>query len=94
MYRDQDSDNGPTPVQAAPVPEAQPINQAELTELQRAEAEIPASPPPAALPPPFQAHPARRPLWRPRGAPAAASLCSPRSCSRVPAPAAGSATTI
>jgi len=50
MYRSQDSDNGSTAVQAAPVPEAQPINQAELTELQRAEAEIPASPPPAAAP--------------------------------------------
>ena len=35
MYRSQDSDNGPASVQAAPVPEAQPINQAELTELQR-----------------------------------------------------------
>jgi multidrug resistance efflux pump len=36
------------------------------------------------LPPPLQAHPARRPLWRLRGAPAAASLCSPRSCWPLP----------
>jgi hypothetical protein len=40
MYRSQDSDNGSTAVQAAPVPEAQPINQAELTELQRAMASV------------------------------------------------------
>jgi hypothetical protein len=33
MYRSQDSDNGSTAVQAARVPEAQPINQTELTEL-------------------------------------------------------------
>jgi hypothetical protein len=50
MYRNQDSDHGQTPTQAVPVPEAQPINQTEFTELQRAEAEIPASPTPAAAP--------------------------------------------
>jgi membrane fusion protein, multidrug efflux system len=50
MYRGQDSDNGHTPVQVVPAPEAQPINQAELTELQRAEAEVPASAPPAVAP--------------------------------------------
>jgi membrane fusion protein (multidrug efflux system) len=50
VYRNQDSDNGDTPVQAVPAPEAQPINQTEFTELQRAEAEIPASPIPAAAP--------------------------------------------
>jgi membrane fusion protein (multidrug efflux system) len=36
--------------QTVPAPEAQPINQAEFTQIQRAEAEIPASPPPAAAP--------------------------------------------
>jgi membrane fusion protein (multidrug efflux system) len=50
MYRNQDSDHGQTPTRAVPVPEAQPINQTEFTELQRAEAEIPASPIPAAAP--------------------------------------------
>jgi membrane fusion protein, multidrug efflux system len=50
MYRSQDSDNGHAPVQVVPAPEAQPINQAELTELQRAEAEVPASAPPAVAP--------------------------------------------
>ena len=75
MYRSQDSDNGPTPVQASRVPEAQPINQAELTELQRAEAEIPASPPPAAAP--------RDPAAPTSGAPgAAASPATPRRARR------------
>jgi membrane fusion protein (multidrug efflux system) len=50
MYRNQESDHGHAPAQAVPVPEAQPINQTEFTELQRAEAEIPASPTPAAAP--------------------------------------------
>jgi membrane fusion protein, multidrug efflux system len=50
MYRSQDSDNGHAPGQVVPAPEAQPINQAELTELQRAEAEVPASAPPAVAP--------------------------------------------
>jgi membrane fusion protein (multidrug efflux system) len=50
MYRSQDSDNGHAPVQVVPAPEAQPISQAELTELQRAEAEVPASAPPAVAP--------------------------------------------
>jgi len=50
MYRNQDSDNGHTSVQAVPAPEAQPINQAELAQVQRAEADIPARPSPAAAP--------------------------------------------
>jgi membrane fusion protein (multidrug efflux system) len=45
MYRNQDSDNGQT---AAAMPEAQPIDQVEPTELQRAEADIPAAASPAA----------------------------------------------
>ena len=64
------------------MPEARPINQAELTELQRAEAEIPASPPPAAAPrdptAPTSGAPGAAASPAP-GAPAAASLCSPRS---------------
>ena len=57
------------------MPEAQPINQAELTELQRAEAEIPASPPPAAAP--------RDPAAPTSGAPgAAASPAPPRRARR------------
>jgi membrane fusion protein (multidrug efflux system) len=75
MYRSQDSDNGSTAVQAAPVPEAQPISQTELTELQRAEAEIPASPAPAAAP--------RDPTAPTSGAPgAAASPAPPRRARR------------
>jgi membrane fusion protein, multidrug efflux system len=50
MYRDQDNDDGHTSVQAVPVPEAKPINQAELVGSQRSEPDIPASPSPAAAP--------------------------------------------
>ena len=99
MYRSQDSDNGPTPVQAAPVPEAQPINQAELTELQRAEAEIPASPSPAAAPRdpagPTSGAPRRGGrLRRPAARPAPQACARRDSCSPLPAPADGSATAI
>jgi membrane fusion protein, multidrug efflux system len=65
MYRNQDSDNGHISVQAVPAPEAQPINQAELGELQRAEADIPAPPSPAAAP--------RDPAAPTSGAPGAAA---------------------
>ena len=50
MYRNQDGDNDHMSVPAVPAPEARPINQAELGELQRAEADIPAPPSPAAAP--------------------------------------------
>ena len=59
MYRNQDSDHGQTPTRAVPVPEAQPINQTEFTELQRGPRRKypprPSRPPrPAILPPPLQ----------------------------------------
>src|SRR6516165_4900438 len=50
MYRNQDNDGGRAPVQAVPVPEAQPINQAELAKYQPAEADTSTSVSPAAAP--------------------------------------------
>ena len=53
MYRNQDGDNGRPSVQA--VPEAQPIDQTELTGLHQAEAEAAATPLPGAAPSPVRA---------------------------------------
>jgi membrane fusion protein, multidrug efflux system len=75
MYRNQDGDNDHMSVPAVPAPEAQPINQAELGELQRAEADIPAPPSPAAAP--------RDPAAPTSGAPgAAASPMQPKRARR------------
>jgi membrane fusion protein (multidrug efflux system) len=50
MYRNHDSESGLSSVGTDAVPHAQPIDQIERAELQQAEAEHPASPPPAAAP--------------------------------------------
>ncbi len=69
MFRNQDNDSGRSPVRPVALPEAQPINQAELAKLPRAEVDTPISPPPAAAP--------RDPAAPSAGAPGAA-VSAPR----------------
>ena len=52
MYRNQDSDGeeGQAPAEDVAMPQAQPVDRADPTELQRAEADSPATVSPAAAP--------------------------------------------